>query len=57
MNKQEKIDILCKAILDEAKEKGYMDFNDPSYNKDFMVQIDLTIEEIRLAYKLYIGNK
>lgn len=52
MNKTLKIQTLCKAIIQEVTDKGYGDFKDTNYNKDYMVDIDLTIEEIRMAADL-----
>lgn len=52
MNKTLKIQTLCKAIVQEATDKGYGDFFHPSYNKDYMIEISLTIEEIRMAKEL-----
>lgn len=52
MNKNLKIQTLCKAILQEANDKGYADFKDTSYNKGYMINIGLTIEEIRMAADL-----
>lgn len=56
MNQKLKIQTLCKAIIQEATDKGYGDFWDYTYNKDYTINIGLTIEEIRMAADL-IKNK
>lgn len=52
MKNLECIDKLSKAIVEEMIEKGYLDIWDNSYNKDYQIEIDLTVEELRMAAKL-----
>lgn len=40
---------ICQRIVDEAVEKGYADFRDPSYNPDAHCEITLTIKELRVV--------
>lgn len=52
MTKQEKLQKVCQAILTEAKDRG-CNFLDRTYNKDYMVEIELTVEELRWVYDLF----
>lgn len=49
MTKIQKIDKLCRAIVEEMVNRGYADIWDFNYNPTHQVQIDLTIEELRCA--------
>lgn len=56
MNRDQKTHKLVKAIVEEAINHGVGDPHDITYNKDYTVDIGLTIEELRLAFELY-GKK